>query len=107
MWRNAQGQGGQGQGGQHHPTPTGPSDAGGAPPPAPPSAPAEPPLLFLDVHVTPSQVARVPLWAGSDVYALAAAFAAQHSLAPRLAERLARLMQQKQAEAIANAGEGR
>jgi hypothetical protein len=59
-----------------------------------------PPLLYLDVNVTPELVSRIPLWAHSDLHALAAAFAAEHSLGPKLAARLVRLMQQKRAEAL-------
>ena len=63
----------------------------------------EPPLLYLDVHVTPSQVARVPIWAHSDVNVLAEAFAQRHGLASKVVDRLARLMLQKQSEALSAA----
>lgn len=61
------------------------------------------PLVYVDINLSPSHVERVPLWAHTDVQSVAAEFAARHALAPKLASRLVRLLEQQRATAVSSA----
>lgn len=56
------------------------------------SSPAGPPLMFVDIAVTPELTERVPVWRDSDLGALAAAFVDKHGLPKKMARRLERML---------------
>jgi len=64
---------------------------------------AAPPLLYVDVAISAGHSERVPLWRDTDCGDVAAAFAQKHALAPKVATKLARLLE-AQRTAILSAG---
>jgi hypothetical protein len=59
----------------------------------------QPPLMYVDIAITPALVDRVPVWADTDLTALAIEFTARHDLAPKMTRRLERMLRQ-QREAV-------
>lgn len=67
----------------------------------PSPSPSTPPLLYVDIAVTPTLTERIPVWAHSDCGQLAAAFTAAHGLSTKMAGRLAGMLEKQRAAVLA------
>ena len=63
----------------------------------------EPPLLYVDVNISPTQQDRIALWLDTDCAVAAEAFAARHRLNPKLALRLTSLLESQRAAVLRGA----